>query len=131
MPQPLLLRKHRSLNHFPESPRGITRESPAAPYDRCRWFSSDSEVVQESIFKDRYFVNGIGSDNGSGIAKLFKDPAPDYKLPILLLTTNDLYYLMLFRWYIQIWLVRLCLHWTHLWIPFFLWKNLWKLYFPW
>ena len=37
--------------------------------DRCREFSSDSIVVQESpresLFKDRYFVCGIGS----GIAK--------------------------------------------------------------
>ena len=37
--------------------------------------ASDSEVVQESpresLFKDRYFVSGIGS----GIAKRFKDSA--------------------------------------------------------
>ena len=30
---------------------------------------SDSQVVQESLFEDRYFVSGIG------IAKRFKDPA--------------------------------------------------------
>ncbi len=34
-------------------------------------------TVQESLFKDRYFVStcGIGSDDGSGIAKRFKDIA--------------------------------------------------------
>ncbi len=41
--------------------------------------ASDSEVVQESsgesLFKDRYFVSRCGIDNGSGIAKRFKDPA--------------------------------------------------------
>ncbi len=51
------------------------KESPDALNDRCRWFSSDSEVVQESpresLFKDRYFVSGIGS----GIAKRSKDLA--------------------------------------------------------
>ena len=53
----------------------IARESPDALIDRCRRFSSDSEVVQdppeESLFKDRYFVSGIGT----GIAKRFKEPA--------------------------------------------------------
>ncbi len=53
----------------------ITRETPDALNDRCRWFSSDSLVVKESpresLFKDRYSVNGIGS----GIAKRLKDPA--------------------------------------------------------
>ena len=57
----------------------ITRESPDGLNDRCRGFSSDSEVVQESpresLFKDRYFVTGIGSGIGSGIAKRFKAPA--------------------------------------------------------
>ena len=62
---------------FSRITQGITRESPAALIDRCRWFSSDSEVVQESpresLFKDCYFVSGCGI--GSGIAKRFKDPA--------------------------------------------------------
>ena len=53
----------------------ITRESPDALNDRWRCLSNDSLVVQESpiesLFKDRYFVGGIGS----GLAKRFKDPA--------------------------------------------------------
>ena len=69
---PLLPRNHGSLNIFPESPR----ESPAALNDRCRRFSSDSEVVQESpresLFKDSYFVSGRGIDISSGIAERFK-----------------------------------------------------------
>ncbi len=40
--------------------------------------AGDSEVVQESpresLFKDLYFVSGIGS--GRGIAIRFEDPAP-------------------------------------------------------
>ncbi len=53
----------------------IPRELLDAIGDQCRWFSSDYLVVQESpresLFKDRYFVSGIGS----GIAKRFKDSA--------------------------------------------------------
>ncbi len=53
----------------------ITRESRDTLNDRCRWFSSVSLVVQksprESLFKDCYFVSGIGggiaSSIGSGI----------------------------------------------------------------
>ena len=41
--------------------------------------AGDSLVVQESpresLFKDHYFVSGIYSGIGSGIAKQFKDPA--------------------------------------------------------
>ncbi len=64
----------------------ITRESPDALNDQCWWYSSDSEVVQESpresLFKDRYFVRGIGISSGIGscIAKWFKDPAKLHKV---------------------------------------------------
>ncbi len=59
-----------SLKRFATSDAENHRQ--AALNDQCRWFSSDSEVVQESpresLFKDRYFVSR------RGIAKRFKDP---------------------------------------------------------
>ena len=55
--------------------QGITRESPDALNDRCWRFLSDSEVVQESLSKDRYFVSWRGIDSGSGISNWFKDLA--------------------------------------------------------
>jgi len=54
----------------------------------------DSEVVQESpresLFKDRYFVSGRGIGSGSGIAKLFKDPAQAYILNAAMLSLKNL-----------------------------------------
>ncbi len=42
--------------------------------------AGDSEAIpespRESLFKDLYFVSGIG---GSGVAKRFKDPALNYE----------------------------------------------------
>ncbi len=80
----------------------ITRESPDALNDRCRWFSGDSLVEPESprelLFKDRYFVggngSGIGGGIGGGIAKRFKDPAQEkgfkswLSLPLYLFTVS-------------------------------------------
>ncbi len=72
-------------------------ESPDALNDRCRWFPSNSLVFKESpregLFKDRYFVRGIGSGTGTGtgIAIWFKDPALVIALKkffILLLTVQ-------------------------------------------
>ncbi len=71
LPMPLLPIKHGYFKSF-------SRESLAALKDRCRRFSNDSKVVQEStsesLFKDRYFVRGRGIGSGSGIATRFKDP---------------------------------------------------------
>jgi len=65
LPIPLLARKYGSLYNFPES----HRESLENYRTRQMIDASDSEVVQESpresLFKDCYFVSGIGS----GIAK--------------------------------------------------------------
>ena len=60
-----------TLNHFPELLENYQT--------RLMIDASDSEVFKESpresLFKDRYFVSGIGSCIGSGIAKRSKDPA--------------------------------------------------------
>ncbi len=60
------------------------RESPPSLNDRCWWFFSDSEVVQEShresLFRYRFFVSSCGIDSGSCIGKRFKDTALDKQI---------------------------------------------------